>query len=90
MENENGFLYIDDVTEESFGKVNESAVENGRIIKEAFKGSFDIIVKKGYSGGRCIVFANCDGLCNSMRICDTAINPVPRLEENPRHILEVD
>ena len=80
MENENGFLYIDDVTEENFGKVNESAVENGRIIKEAFKGSFDIIVKKGYSGGRCIVFANCDGLCNSMRICDTAINPLLRYD----------
>lgn len=74
------FLYIENVNEDDFGNVNKSAVENGRIIKEAFAGNFDIIVKKGYCGDRCVMFANCDGLCNSMRICDTAINPILRFK----------
>lgn len=69
-------MYIGDVTEENFGNVNESAVENGRIIREAFKGSFDIIVKKGYCAGKCVVFANCDGLCDSIKICKIAMSPI--------------
>ena len=80
MKRNNDFLYIGDVEKEDYGKVNESAVENGRIIKEAFGGSFDIIVKKGYCGGRCVVFANCDGLSNSMRICDAIISPMLRYD----------
>lgn len=76
------FLYIDNVETEEYGKVNKSAVENGRIIKEAFDGSFDIVVKKGYCAGRCVVFANCDGLCNSMRICDSAIEPMLKFQGN--------
>ena len=40
MKQNSDFIYIDDVTDENYGNVNESAVENGRIIKEAFKGSF--------------------------------------------------
>lgn len=74
------FIYIDDVKEVQFGDVRENAVENGRIIKEAFKGSFDIVVKKGYCGGRCVVFANCDGLCNSQKIADNAIRPLLQFE----------
>lgn len=77
---EKSFIYIDDVHEERFGDVRENAVENGRLIKEAFKGSFDIVVKKGYCGGRCVVFANCDGLCNSQKIADNAIRPLLQFE----------
>jgi spore germination protein KA len=77
---EKSFIYIDDVHEEQFGDVRENAVENGRLIKEAFKGSFDIVVKKGYCGGRCVVFANCDGLCNSQKIADNAIRPLLQFE----------
>lgn len=77
---ERSFIYIDDVHEEQFGDVRENAVENGRLIKEAFKGSFDIVVKKGYCGGRCVVFANCDGLCNSQKIADNAIRPLLQFE----------
>ncbi len=77
---EKSFIYIDDVHEEQFGDVRENAVENGRLIKEAFKGSFDIVVKKGYCGGRCVVFANCDGLCNSQKIADNAIRPLLSFE----------
>lgn len=72
----NTFLNVDDVSEIEFGDVRENAVENGRLIKEAFKGSFDIVVKKGYCAGKCIVFANCDGLCNSQKIADNAIRPL--------------
>ncbi len=72
------FLDLENVNTETYGNVNVNAVENGRIIKEIFKGSFDIVVKKGYCAGKCIVFANCDGLCNSTRICDSAISPVLR------------
>ena len=77
---ENSFIYVDDVREEHFGDVRENAVENGRLIKEAFKGSFDIVVKKGYCGDRCVVFANCDGLCNSQKIADNAIRPLLQFE----------
>ena len=77
---EKSFIYIDDVQEEQFGDVRENAVENGRLIKKAFKGSFDIVVKKGYCGGRCVVFANCDGLCNSQKIADNAIRPLLQFE----------
>ena len=77
---ENSFIYVDDVQEKHFGDVRENAVENGRLIKEAFKGSFDIVVKKGYCGDRCVVFANCDGLCNSQKIADNAIRPLLQFE----------
>ncbi len=80
MKRNSDFLFIGDVQEESFGNVNKSAVENGRIIKETFLGNFDIIVKKGFCGDRCVVFANCDGLCNSMRIGDMVINPIFRYD----------
>lgn len=70
------FLNVEDVSQEQFGSVRENAVENGRLIKEAFKGSFDIVVKKGYCGGKCVVFANCDGLCNSQKIADNAMKPM--------------
>ena len=90
MKQNSDFIYIDDVTDDNYGNVNESAVENGRIIKEAFKGSFDIIVKKGYCAGRCVVFANCDGLCNSMRMCDTAINPLLRYDGEIPNGQEID
>ncbi len=79
---EKKFLNVNKIESEDYGKVNENAVENGRIIKEVFKGSFDIVVKKGYCAGKCIVFANCDGLCNSTRICDSAINPVLKYRGN--------
>lgn len=77
---ENSFIYVDDVREDHFGDVRKNAVENGRLIKEAFKGSFDIVVKKGYCGDRCVVFANCDGLCNSQKIADNAIRPLLQFE----------
>ncbi len=80
MKQKKEFLYVGDISEENFGKVNKSALENGRIIKGAFEGSFDIIVKKGYCAGRLIVFANCDGLCNSMRMCDAVLSPVLRYD----------
>ncbi len=75
-ENKEIFIDVDSVKEFSFGDVRENAVENGRLIKEAFKGSFDIVVKKGYCAGKCVVFANCDGLCNSQKIADNAIRPL--------------
>lgn len=89
MKNKNdALLPLTDFTEESFGNVKENAVENGRAIKEAFKGSFDIVVKKGYCNGRCVVFANCDGLCSAQRIADNAIRPILKFrgtlpQENP-------
>lgn len=76
MNKNNPYIYVDDINEVQLGKVNESAVENGRLIREAFKGSFDIKVKKGYCGGKCIMFANCDGLCDSHRMSDIAIRPM--------------
>ena len=75
-ENKQIFINVDTVSEFEFGDVRENAVENGRLIKEAFKGSFDIVVKKGYCAGKCVVFANCDGLCNSQKIADNAIRPL--------------
>ncbi|MBQ8183594.1 MAG: spore germination protein [Clostridia bacterium] len=75
-ENNKFFIDVDDIKPTTFGAVRENAVENGRIIKKAFKGSFDIVVKKGYCAGKCIVFANCDGLCNSQKIADNAIRPL--------------
>ena len=77
MENkENVLSPLSEYNEETYGDIKENAVENGRVIKEAFKGSFDIVVKKGYCNGRCIVFANCDGLCSAQRIADNAIKPL--------------
>lgn len=76
------FIYIDDVTDETLGDVHESAVENGRIIKEAFKGSFDIKVKKGYCGNKCVVYVNCDGLCDSHRMSDMIIHPMLSFKES--------
>lgn len=76
MKNEKMLIDVNTVTEESFGDVKENAVENGRIIKNVFNNSFDIVVKKGYCNGKCVVFANCDGLCNSQRIADNAIKPL--------------
>ena len=73
---ENVLLPLEDFYEEAYGDIRENAVENGRLIKEAFKGSFDIIVKKGYCKGKCVVFANCDGLTNAQRIADYAIKPL--------------
>ncbi len=75
-ENRNIFINVNTVSEFEFGDVRKNAVENGRLIKEAFKGSFDIVVKKGYCAGKCVVFANCDGLCNSQKIADNAIRPL--------------
>ena len=77
MENkENVLSPLSEYNEETYGDIKENAVENGRVIKEAFKGSFDIVVKKGYCNGRCVVFANCDGLCSAQRIADNAIKPL--------------
>ena len=70
------FIYVDDIKEPIFGDVRRDPLENGRVIKKAFEGSFDIVVKKGYCGDRCVVFANCDGLCNSQKIADNAIRPL--------------
>ncbi len=74
--NNNVFVPLNNIQEETFGDIRKNAVENGRIIKEAFEGSFDIVVKKGYCAGKCVVFANCDGLCNSQKIADNAIRPI--------------
>ena len=77
MENkENVLSPLSEYKEETYGDIKENAVENGRTIKEAFKGSFDIVVKKGYCNGKCVVFANCDGLCSAQRIADNAIKPL--------------
>ncbi len=77
MTDEKGaFISLDSINEEEFGKIRKNAVENGRLIKEAFEGSFDIVVKKGYCAGKCVVFANCDGLCNSQKIADNAMRPL--------------
>lgn len=77
MKNKDDVLFdLSDFNEENYGDVRVNAVENGRLIKEAFRGSFDIMVKKGYCNGRCVVFANCDGLCDSQKIADNAIKPL--------------
>ena len=73
---ENVLVPLSEYKEEVYGDIKKNAVENGRIIKEAFKGSFDIVVKKGYCNGKCVVFANCDGLTNAQRIADYAIKPL--------------
>ncbi len=70
------FLYVDEIKEPQFGSIRKDPIENGRVIKKAFEGSFDIVVKKGYCGDKCVVFANCDGLCNSQKIADNAIRPL--------------
>lgn len=74
------FLYVDDIREPQFGDIRKDPLENGRVIKKAFEGSFDIVVKKGYCGGKTVVFANCDGLCNSQKIADNAIRPLLQFE----------
>ncbi len=76
LKSKNEFLYVGDINTEDYGEVRKNATENGRIIKEVFSGSFDIVVKKGYCAGKSIVFVNCDGLTNSQRIADTAISPL--------------
>ncbi len=76
MKKNKDFLYIDDIKKSNYGNVRESAVENGRIIKEIFSDSFDIVVKKGYCAGKCVVFVNCDGLTNSQRIADSIVSPM--------------
>ncbi len=72
----NPLIDIESLKKESLGEIKENAVENGRIIKEAFKGSFDIKAKKAYCGEKCVVFANCDGLCDAHRMSDIAIKPI--------------
>lgn len=85
---ENALVPLSEYKEEAYGDIKENAVENGRIIKEAFKGSFDIVVKKGYCNGKCVVFANCDGLTNAQRIADYAIKPLLTFQgELPRENL---
>lgn len=79
-ENKPLFINIENVSQTQLGDIRESAVENGRLIKEEFKGSFDIAVKKGYCGDKCIVFANCDGLCDSQNIADNVIRPLLRYD----------
>lgn len=69
-------MSLDDLAEKQLGNVKRNAVENGRIIKSVFNGSFDIVTKKGYCDGKCVVFANCDGLCDSQRIAENAIKPL--------------
>ncbi len=76
MKNKDDFLFVEDIKPEEYGAVRESATENGRIIKAAFSDSFDIVVKKGYCAGKCVVFVNCDGLTSSQRIADTAVSPL--------------
>ncbi len=77
MEKDNkAFLPLEELNEEELGNVRENAVENGRLIKQAFEGSFDIVTKKGYCGGKCVVFADCDGLCNTQKMADNAIKPM--------------
>ncbi len=76
LKNNKDFLYVEDIKPEEYGDVRQNATENGRIIKKAFSNSFDIIVKKGYCSGKCVVFANCDGLTNSQRIADTIVSPL--------------
>ena len=94
MENKENVLFpLSDFNEETYGDIKENAVENGRIIKQAFKGSFDIVVKKGYCNGKCVVFANCDGLTNAQRIADYAIKPLLTFEgdlpeENPLDFIQ--
>ncbi len=72
----NPLINIKNLKKESLGDIRENAVENGRLIKEAFKGSFDIKTKKGYCADKCVVFANCDGLCDSHRMSDIALKPL--------------
>ena len=48
MKSRDDFLLVEDVKEMSLGAVNKSAVENGRIIKEIFGGSFDILPGAAY------------------------------------------
>ncbi len=89
MKKSEEFLYVQDIKEAALGDIRQNAVENGRIIKETFKGSFDIVAKKGYCGRKCVVFANCDGLCNSQKIADNAIKPLLTFEgELPENSLD--
>lgn len=77
MNNEDkAILPLEELKENQLGDVRENAVENGRLIKEAFIGSFDIKTKKGYCAGKCVVFANCDGLTNTQKMSDNAIRPM--------------
>ncbi len=72
----NPLININSLPKTQFGAIKENAVDNGRVIKEAFKGSFDIKTKKGYCSDRCVVFANCDGLCDAHRMSDIALKPI--------------
>ncbi len=72
----NPLINIDSLKKEPLGEVKENAVENARVIKEVFKGSFDIKTKKAYCGEKCVVFANCDGLCDAHRMSDIALKPI--------------
>lgn len=74
------YIPVSEISEEGFGDVRKSAVENGDIIKRVFLDVFDILVRESSVSGRKIVFANCDGLTSSERITEAVIKPVLNLK----------
>lgn len=74
------YIPVSEISEEGFGDVRKSAVENGDIIKRVFLDVFDILVRESSVSGRKIVFANCDGLTSSERIAEAVIKPVLNLK----------
>lgn len=70
------YIPVSEISEERFGDVRKSAVENGDIIKRVFLDVFDILVRESSASGRKIVFVNCDGLTSSERITEDVIKPM--------------
>ena len=78
--NSSPYINVNTLPKENFGNVRFYALENGKIIKEAFLNCFDIVVKEGVCGGRKVVFAKCDGLTDSQKIIEGITKPMLHFE----------
>lgn len=77
LNNENDpYISLKNLPNETFGDVKFYANDNGEIIKKVFLNCFDILVKEGTCGDRRVVFSNCDGLTNSERIIEGVVKPI--------------
>lgn len=67
---------VGDIKEIKYGAVRRSAAENEGVIKKAFAGAFDIVTRTVELNGLQLVFAYCDGLCDSWLLTSSVIKPI--------------
>lgn len=70
------YTELDEIKEPDFGFVRKSVCENAEILKNAFCGQSDIIIKRCECGGRQILFAHCDGLCAGSAVISGVLKPM--------------